>query len=155
MTSHHTKAKRANSLASSFATFHSNRPHAHFKTTQKVISKAHPMFPEQNSLVVLFTHFMLVFIQMRIHKSAGVQWNLILKAKMCHWSKASVRSEGTCLGCSFLWRCLGKGSICWPHGSTLMRAGTSVGFSSVISHCSSGRVYAAGRHASHHNFVFT
>lgn len=55
----------------------------------------------------------------------------------------------------FSWRCLGKGSICWPHGSTLMRAGTSVDFSSVISHCGFGRVYAAGCHASHHNFVFT
>lgn len=55
----------------------------------------------------------------------------------------------------FLRRCFGNVSICWPHGSTLMRAGTSVGFSSVISHCGLSLVYAAGRHASHRNFVFT
>lgn len=64
-------------------------PLAHFQTTQQVISKAHPMFPEQNSFVVLSTHSSLVFTQMRIHESAGVQRNLPLKAKMCPWSKAS------------------------------------------------------------------
>lgn len=128
-------------------------PLAHFQTTQQVISKAHPMFPEQNSFVVLSTHSSLVFTQMRIHESAGVQRNLPLKAKMCPWSKASGSEWRNLFGLLFFF--LGNVSIWWLHGSTLMRAGTSVGFSSVISHGGFGRVYAAGRHTSHRNFVFT
>lgn len=134
-------------------------PCANFHTTRQVISKAHRMFSEQNSSVVPFTHSSLLFTQMRVHESAGVWGNVTLKAKMCPWSKATVWEWRNLFGLLFffffLWRCLGNIPICWLHGSTLMRAETSVGFSSVISHCGSGPVYAAGRHASHHNFVFT
>lgn len=88
-------------------------PLAPFQTTQQVISKAHPMFPEQNSFVVLSTHSSLVFTQMRIHESAGVQRNLTLKAKMCHWSKASGSEWRNLFGLLFL------GGVTYPSGGSM------------------------------------
>lgn len=109
------------------------------KPHKPLISQVSPMFREQDSLVALFTHSSLtLFIQMRFHVRTGVPRSLALKPKMCCWSKASVLEQRHLfwLGCfpPPSMGIQGNQSICWPHESTLVRAGTSVGLSSVIPH---------------------
>ncbi len=116
---------------------HSIRPpRSNSKPHKPLVSQVHPTFLEQNSFVALFTHSSLaMFIQMRFHVGSGVRRSPILKPKMCCWSKASALEQRHLFWLFFFSMGIqGNISICWPHGSTLVDAGTSVGLSSLPSH---------------------